>query len=135
MKSCLQPFLVRELSNSYTSMGERMPFFEEVFRLVQRVLDALPKHAPSILEAVRPHFFALKASAETFRSTLGSSAEQGELAADVDFARLAELTAERFEACSAHAFDSSSSSAAQPSLEVGIPLPSFLAGKIQSNVR
>lgn len=86
-KSCLPPFLVRELSISYTNMGDRLPFFHEVYHLVQEVLRALPNHAGMVLKFVRPHIAVTKVAAQTFLQSLGDIAGDAEVSDDVAFAQ------------------------------------------------
>lgn len=96
-KSCLTPFLTRELSTSYTNMGDRLPFFKEVYRTVQELMRAIPEHAGVILGHVWPHLENTKASAKTFLQSLGSSAGRVDLADDVTFAHLVVHTSEEVE--------------------------------------
>lgn len=113
-KSCIVPFLVRELSISYTNMGERVPFFEEVFRLVQELLRALPERAATLLEPAREHLEIAKKSAQTFLTTLGASASRADLSDDVSFAQSVVRTADEVQRlCSAQGPQST------PTLECG----------------
>lgn len=105
-KSCLALFLARELSTSYTNMGDRLIFFREVYRLVKELLVAVPQRAGVILASARPHILATKASAQTFLQSLGSQASRVDLEDDVSFAKLAAETADDVERlCTLHGFD------------------------------
>lgn len=88
-KSCLVAFLVRELSISYTNMGDRLSFFQEVYQLVQEILKSLPNHAGKVLKLVRPHLDVTKVSAQTFLQSLGSASGNADISEDVSFARFA----------------------------------------------
>eukprot|EP00930_Biecheleria_cincta_P083732 TRINITY_DN73243_c0_g1_i1.p1 TRINITY_DN73243_c0_g1~~TRINITY_DN73243_c0_g1_i1.p1 ORF type:complete len:928 (-),score=204.20 TRINITY_DN73243_c0_g1_i1:467-3199(-) len=89
-KSCLPLFLARELAMSYTNMGDRLVFFEEVFRLVQEILHALPcEEAASLLDLSRQGLRTAKAAAQNFLSWLGSQSDGGSsMSNDIAFARL-----------------------------------------------
>jgi len=100
-KSCLVPFLMRELSTSYMSMGERLAFFDEVFKLVQELLRALPQNAGQLLKPVYTHLLTAKSAARTFLNTLGSSSTRTDVANDVAFAKLVvEIVEEAERLCS-----------------------------------
>ncbi|CAE7271655.1 unnamed protein product [Symbiodinium microadriaticum] len=96
-KSCLVPFLEGELAASYTSISERCGIFREVLGLVKQLLVSLPQHAPSLLQPIRDHLAAAKASAETFQRCLGQCASHEDAARDVAFAKLVAATADDLE--------------------------------------
>eukprot|EP00439_Symbiodinium_sp_Y106_P079920 s861_g18.t1 len=96
-KSCLVPFLEGELSASYTSISERCGIFREVLGMVKQLLASLPQHAPSLLQPIRQHLAAAKASAETFQHCLGECASHEDAARDVAFAKLVVATADDLE--------------------------------------
>lgn len=96
-KSCLAPFLVRELATSYTNMGDRLPFFKEVFFLVEELTRALPSHAGTLLGCVQPHLAAVQASAKMFLMSLGDAVSRVDLEDDVAFAKLTTRIAEEVE--------------------------------------
>eukprot|EP00928_Gymnodinium_smaydae_P011307 TRINITY_DN14189_c2_g4_i2.p1 TRINITY_DN14189_c2_g4~~TRINITY_DN14189_c2_g4_i2.p1 ORF type:complete len:1011 (+),score=171.29 TRINITY_DN14189_c2_g4_i2:45-3035(+) len=120
-KSCLAPFLARELSISYTSIGDRLPFFQAVLELLQEILNAheyLELGALTVLQHVSEELQSLKASAKTFLQSLGGSAGLSDVAEDVAFAKLAERISDevqRILACRS-AFASVESSEARASL-------------------
>lgn len=76
-KSSLPLFLARELSASYTNMGDRLMFFEEVLKLVQELLIAAPNYASVILGDSRRHLSTVREAARTFLHSLGTTASNG----------------------------------------------------------
>jgi baculoviral IAP repeat-containing protein 6 len=97
MKSCLVWFLQRELSISYTNMGDRLSFFKEIYNLVQELLQALPAHAGTLLAPCREHLRTAKDSAQLFLKAIGKSIGDKGFEDDVSFARLVVETVENVE--------------------------------------
>ncbi|CAJ1379970.1 unnamed protein product [Effrenium voratum] len=69
-KSCLVPFLAGELATSYTDMGDRPVYFEEVLGLVKELLVLLPAE---VLGPLLKNLGACKAAAEVFLRSLPES--------------------------------------------------------------
>eukprot|EP00929_Paragymnodinium_shiwhaense_P119172 TRINITY_DN91050_c0_g1_i1.p1 TRINITY_DN91050_c0_g1~~TRINITY_DN91050_c0_g1_i1.p1 ORF type:complete len:1072 (-),score=296.13 TRINITY_DN91050_c0_g1_i1:111-3326(-) len=84
-KSCLPPFLERELCTSFTNMGDRLSLFQQVLTLVEDIVVCLqPQQAKRVLEQARPHLRCAQDSAKLFLDKLRGTSESSE---EVKFAK------------------------------------------------